>query len=251
MSTLGDSKGVVDLFTRGWTWVQERRDPVRAQAQRMIDAFEAHGIARQQIARVLPPELAIPAAALSTPDKLKDKITPALLDWAADCLALDRRWLDGVEARPHRRVDGYKNEGKYAEWLRQRQAVAPDVERVLFVWTAEYPVSGSTSGGPVCLVKSEDSDWLDGESLSRYWLLPDQWPIDHGACVVSMVKVVGIARSLGILVIGRLLPASTLRKMEAGRVFAPQAQARGGKLWHPEDMLADGKHGASTLEPET
>lgn len=237
MSILGEGKGIVDLLARGWTWVQDRRDPVRAQAQRLIDAFEAYGIARQQIARVLPPGSAIPPASLSSADKLKDKVTPALLDWAADYLALDRRWLDGVGARPHRRVDGYRNEGIYAEWLRQRLEVMPAADRVLFVWTAEDPVSGSTSGGPVCLVYSEESAWLDSSSLSRYWLLSDQWPIDHGSCVVSMLKVVGIARSLGILVVGRLVPASVLRKLEAGRIFAPQAQSRGGKLWHPVDML--------------
>lgn len=151
MSILGDGKSIVDLLTRGSTWVQERRDPVRAQAHRMIDAFEAHGIARQQIARVLPPELTIPPAALSTPDKLKDKVTPALLDWAADYLALDRRWLDGVEDRPHRRMDGYKNEGIYAEWLRQRQEVAPDVDRMLFVWTAEDRSLAARAVGPFAL----------------------------------------------------------------------------------------------------
>jgi hypothetical protein len=238
MSILGDGKGIIDLLTRGWTWVQERRDPVRAQAQRMIDVFEAHCIARQQIARVLPPELAIPTASLSNADKLKGQVSPALLDWAADYLALNRRWLDGVDAEPHRRVDGYKNEGVYAEWLRQRLEVAPAVDRVLYVWTAEEPVSGSTSGGLVCLVYSEDSAWLDGGSLSRYWLLSEQWPIDHGACVVSMLKVVGIARSLGIPVVGRLVPAPVLRKMESGRIFAPQAQASIGKLWYPEDMAS-------------
>ena len=132
----------------------------------------------------------------------------------------------------------YKNEGIYAEWLRQRLEVAPVVDRVLFVWTAEEPVSGNTSGGPVCLVYSENSAWLDGGSLSRYWLLSDQWPIDHGSCVVSMLKVVGITRSLGILVVGRLVPASVLRKLESGRIFAPQAQTRIGKLWYPEDMAS-------------
>lgn len=238
MSILSDGKGIVDLLTRGWEWIRERRDPFRIQAQRLINAFEAHGVARQQITRILPSDLAVPSTALANPDKLKDKITPALLDWAADYLALDRRWLDGVEARPHRRVDGYKNEGIYAEWLRQRQAVAPDGDRILFVWTAEDPVTDSTSGSPVCLVYTEDSAWLDGGSLSRYWLLSDQWPIDHGSCVVSMLEVIGIARSLGILVVGRLVPAPILRKMEAGRVFAPQARERMGKLWYPENMAS-------------
>lgn len=136
MSILGDGKSIVELLARGLTWVRERRDPVRAQAHRMIDAFEAHSIARQRIARVLPPELAVPPAALSTPDKLKD-------------------------------------------------------------------------------------------------------------------KVVGIARSLGILVVGRLMLAPILRKMEAGRVFAPQAHARGGRLWHPEDLLADSESGPSSLAQRT
>lgn len=237
MSILGEAKGIVDLLTRGWSWFQDRRDPVRAQAQRVIDAFEAHGIARQQIARVLPTELAIPPASLSNADKLKDKVTPASLDWAADYLALNRRWLDGVEPHPHRHVDGYKNEGIYADWLRQRLQSEPAVDRVLYVWTAEDPRSPGAGAGPVCLVYSEDSGWLDDGSLSRYWLLSDEWPIQHGACVVSMLKVVDIARSLGIQVVGRLVPAPVLRKLEAGRIFAPQALARGGKLWYPEDIL--------------
>lgn len=238
MSILSDGKGIVDLLTRGWEWLQERRDPVRTQAQRMINAFEAHGVARQQIPRILPPDLAVPSMAFANPDKLKDKITPALLDWVADYLALDRRWLDGVEARPHRRVDGYKDEGIYAEWLRQRQAVAPDRDRILFVWTAEDPVADSTTGSPVCLVYAEDSAWLDGISLSRYWLLSDQWPVDHGSCIASILEVIGIARSLDILVVGRLVPAPILRKMEAGSVLAPQARERMGKLWYPENMAS-------------
>lgn len=251
MSILGDGKSIVDLLTRGWTWAQDRRDPVRAQAQRMIDAFEAHGIARQQIARILPPELAIPPASLSNADKLKDKVTPALLDWVAEYLALDRRWLDGVDARPHRRVDGYKNEGIYADWLRQRLEVAPAANRVLYVWTAEDPGPGETGGGSICLVYSEDSASLDDGSLSRYWLLSDQWPMDHGPCVASMLWVVGIARSLGILVVGRLVPAPVLRKLEAGRIFAPQAQAHSGRIWYPEDMLSAGQSKPGTLASRT
>lgn len=51
MSILSDGKGVIELLTSGWTWFLDRSEPVRSQAHRVIDAFEAHGIARQQIAR--------------------------------------------------------------------------------------------------------------------------------------------------------------------------------------------------------
>lgn len=244
MSIVGDVKGVLDLLTCGWTWFQDRRDPVRAQAQRLVDAFDAHGIPQQQIARVLASELAIPSASLSNAGKLKDKISPAALDWASEYLSLNRRWLDGVDPQPHQRIDGYKNESVYAEWLRHRLESAPDVDRRLLVWTAEDPVARVTAAGPLCMVYAEDSAGLDGGLLSRYWLLSEKWPIDHRPCVISMLKVVEIMRLHHILVVGRLVPASVLRKFEAGSMFAPQVEARTGKLWYPEDMRLSSERNA-------
>jgi hypothetical protein len=90
MSFVGEATGVLGLLGKAWSWVTSRRDPARGQAQRLIEAFEAFGIVRQQISRVMPDELKLPNAAFSTPDKLKEKITPELLDWAAGYLAINR-----------------------------------------------------------------------------------------------------------------------------------------------------------------
>jgi hypothetical protein len=139
-------------------------------------------------------------------------------------------------------VDGYKNESVYAEWLRRRQEIAPQADRMLQVWTEDDPVADSACSGPLCLIYAEESAWLDGTSLSRYWMLSDHWLIDHGSCVVSLGKVVGIARELDILVVGRLVPAALLQKLESGQIFAPQAQLRSGKLWYPEDMASAVAH---------
>lgn len=114
---------------------------------------------------------------------------------------------------------------------------------MLFVWTSGDPVAANARGSPVCLVYAEDSVWLDGGSLSRYRLMSDQWPIDHGSCVVSILEVVGIVRSLGILVVGGSVPAHILREMEAGHIFVPQARERMGRLWYPEDMAFGGSYG--------
>ena len=43
-----------------------RLDPTRVQAKRLIASFEAYGIARQQIPRLLPAGLKLPNAAFST-----------------------------------------------------------------------------------------------------------------------------------------------------------------------------------------
>jgi hypothetical protein len=238
MSSLGEIKGGFDLLARGWNWFRDRRDPVRVQSQRLIDAFEAHGVARQQIARVLSSELAIPPAAFSSADKLRDKITPALLDWAANYLNLERRWLDGLDAHPHRHVEGYKNEAVYANWLRQRLEREPVVNRRLCIWASSDPNAESGTSGYLSLVYVEEHAWLDNQELSRYWLLSDQWPLDHAPCIVSMLKVVDIARAMGVVVVGRQVPGKTLKGLENGSLFAPQVSARVGKIWYPADIAS-------------
>ncbi|PLK46969.1 hypothetical protein C0V76_19115 [Uliginosibacterium sp. TH139] len=84
LDALGLAKTAADLLPRAWTSWQERRDPVRAQAARVIRAFEAHDIARTQIARLLPPEFSLPMTAFANPQSLREKLTPAFLDWVAN-----------------------------------------------------------------------------------------------------------------------------------------------------------------------
>ncbi len=134
MSFVGEATGVVGLLEKAWNLLRDRRDPARSQAKRLIETFEAYGIARQQIPRILPPDLKLPNAAFSTPDKLKDKVTPELLDWAAEHLAIRRSWLDLAEQAPHLLEDHYKAPVGYRDWLARRLEVAPDVTRFLLVW---------------------------------------------------------------------------------------------------------------------
>lgn len=232
---LSEAKGAVELLSRGWDWFQDRRDPVRAQAKRLIDAFDAYGIARHQIARVLPPALAMPPAAMSTPSKLKDTLSPALLDWTADYLALSRAWFDGADSQPHLLIDGYKDPAVHERWLATRLAAMPDVRRYLIVWKADSKPVGFDSRGPLCLVYAEDSEGLDGKEFSRYWLLSRDWPLGHPPCVENMREIVAIARALDIMVIGRIAPMQWLTKLEAGQAFVPQVRDHTGALWYPQD----------------
>jgi len=235
-----DAPKWIELLKRGIDLVQDRRDPVRGQAKRLIAAFEAYGIARQQIARVLPVELQIIPSSFSTPDKLRGAITPSLLDWAAEFLVLDRGWLDGVGDGPHLRVDGYKDEERYADWFRQRAAVAPSVDcRTVMVWSSSaLEPNDFARAGVLCLLYSEATPSFDGKELNRYWLLSEHWTLEHGPCLISMCRVVQIAESLQIRVTGRVLPQRLLRRLDDGRLLAPQAASRVGKMWYPEDLVS-------------
>lgn len=134
---IGEAKSAIELVTTAWSWLVDRRDPVRLQCIRLIGAFEAHGIARQQIARVLPKELALPVATFSTPTVLKEHLIPQMLDWAADYLNLNRRWLDGLDEHPHVDVNGYKNEVVYMKWMQERIATNPAVHRRVHVLASQ------------------------------------------------------------------------------------------------------------------
>ncbi len=237
MSIVGEATGAMGLLGKAWAWLRDRLDPARVQAQRLIQAFEAYGIARQQIPRLLPASLTLPNAAFTSPDKLKAHLTPALLDWAAEQLAIRRSWLDGVGAQPHLIEDHYKAVAGYRDWLTQRIEQVPLVHRLVHVWKPQGPAIGPDAFGPVCLVYEETSDGLDGAEFSRFWRLSDEWPLDHPPCVENMIAVVAIAQSLGLLVVGCELPMEDLRRLTAGKVLIPLLQKRRRGRWHPEDLI--------------
>lgn len=236
MSFVGEATGVLGLLGKGWSLLRDRLDPARAQAQRLIETFEAYGIARQQITRLLPPELKLPNAAFSTPDKLKDKVTPELLDWAADHLAIRRSWLDNVDAIPHLMEDHYKAPAGYRDWLANRLEVSPNVSRYLAIWK---PVGQEIPNGhgPLCLIYEETTDGLDGAEFTRYWLLSDHWSLHHAPCLENLLAVIAVTRSLGIGVLGSDVPMAQLQQLEAGKKLIPEVvKSRRGK-WHPEDLI--------------
>jgi len=237
MSIVGEATGAMGLLGKTWNWLRDRLDPARVQAQRLILVFEAYGIARQQIPRLLPASLTLPNATFSSPDKLKAHVTPALPDWAAEHLAIDRSWLDGVGAQPHLIEDHYKALGGYRDWLAQRIEQVPHASRLLQVWKMHGSEIGPDAYGPVCLVYEEISEGLDGSEFSRYWRLSGESPLDHPPCVENMIALVAIARSLGVLVAGHELALGDLRRLTAGKALIPELQQRRRGGWHPEDLI--------------
>jgi hypothetical protein len=236
MSFVGEATGVVGLLGKAWNLLRDRLDPARAQAKRLIETFEAYGIARQQIPRLLPPDLKLPNAAFSTPDKLKDKVTPELLDWASDHLAISRSWLDLVEHAPHLLENHYKAPMGYRDWLANRLEVAPDATRFLLVWK---PLGQEIPGGhgPLCLIYEETSNGLDGSEFTRYWMLSDHWILHHPPCLENLLAVIALVRSLGIWVLGSDVPMAQLHQLEAGGKLIPEVVKCRCGGWHPEDLI--------------
>jgi hypothetical protein len=230
-------KPMVDLCRKGFAAWKKRRNPAHAQAQRLLDAFAAHGVAGVQIPRLLPEALALPNAVFADPDELKKELTPRLLDWVADTLALRRSWLDGVDSQRHHRVQGYKQPSIYRDWLQQRQAFFPHVDRIIHVFVASKEPLGPQSTGPLCVAYGERFDMLDTQELSRYWLLSDHWRLDHPPCTVNLMALCAIATDLDIMVIGHVVKQEALTRLDDGQLFVPQALALDTHRWFPSDLI--------------
>ena len=179
-------------------------------------------------------------ADFSRPGKLKAKLTPQLLDWAAEYLNVQRAWFDDVDVCPHVVVDCYKRPAQYSPWLQDRLTRVPVLHRHLCIWKGKgQPLGPDGVGrGPLCLVYEETSDGLDGTEFSRYWLLSNEWPLDHATSIENMVAAVSVAQSLGILVTGREAPLDALLRLESGELLLPEAARQTGALWHPEDLVS-------------
>ena len=237
MSYVGEVISAFGLLSKGWNALLNRWDPARAQAKRLIAAFESYGIARQQIPRLLPAQLKLPNAIFSMPNKLKDQVTPELLDWTASYLVIHRSWLDGVEEMPHLVVNHYKSPAKYRNWFSRRVDAAPDVDRSVCILKPRGQNIGHGGIGPLCLVYEETVDGLDGTAFTRYWLLSDQWSLGHAPCLENLLAVIAVARSLGIWVAGWELPMSMLQKLEEGKKLIPNVKKRLCGRWQPEELV--------------
>lgn len=230
-------KPVFDLCRDGIAAWKRRRNPARAQAQRLLDAFAAHGVTGVQIPRLLPEALALPNAAFADADDLKRELRAGLLDWAATRFAWQRGWLDGVEQQRHLRVDGYKQPAFFRDWLEQRVALPLDGDRTIHVWVASTPPLGPQSTGSLCIAYGERFDHLDAQELSRYWLLSEGWSLNHSPCIENLMALCAIAAELGIWVVGHTASGEALKRLEEGKLFVPQLLALSGHRWFPGDLI--------------
>lgn len=153
MGVLSDVKVLADWLGNLFGWWKVRQDPIRAQAQRVLDAFSAHGVAQTQISRLLPEQFAIPIKDFASADKLSEYLTPDFLDWVADYFALSRSWLDGIPVSPHQTICCYKDPAAFATWLAEHRTVEPFQFRLIVLKPSAKPVSPASNESIVIVLE--------------------------------------------------------------------------------------------------
>jgi len=242
MDPIAPAKTAIDLISRGWTLFKQRRDPVRAQAARVLVAFEAHGVKPQQIARLLPASIEVKTTAWTSAETLKDATTPALLQWTANTLALDPAWLDGERICRHVAFTAhYKHPAQLFNWLRERYQRSDKTQweagaSLCVLCACDAPMT-NTANGPLVLMLRETFAEVNGSERYRYTLLSEGWRLDHTPCTASLAAACAIAQHMHLPIHALTASARQLRALEEGKCFAGEVWTTAKARWHPDDFV--------------
>ncbi|CAD2266496.1 hypothetical protein B6N17_001350 [Stutzerimonas stutzeri] len=216
-------------------WLQNRANPARRQAARILEAFETHGFERTQINRLLPADLQLTQFELSAADELKKVIKQPHVDWVADFLALNPDWLDGASEQAHTLVYSYKSPGELQAWFK-KHAPRPDDGAIykLHLLTSDTSAITPASSGYYAVVLEELSE-LGDAYLSRYYHLTEGARFDHYPSVLHLMQILALAHLNGAIMRRAVLPQANLRRLSLCQGLIPQL------LWKakPHPLEAD------------
>lgn len=233
---LADAKIAADGLGRLLGWWQNYRDPIRAQAARVLAVFEAHGIACTQISRLLPDRFSIPMKNFASAEKLTEHLTPALLDWVAELFALNRAWLDGSAVAPHQTVGTYKYPKDFRAWLQERRSGEPFQFRLLVMKPSVKVIDPDSAEG-VVLVVEERFAFLDDLPVCRYFLVDGSGPLDHYPVVLNLMSLCSVAAEASCLTKGLVVSAQVCNDVESGKTLIPSGLKESRRSWTPDALL--------------
>ncbi|MCF6753014.1 hypothetical protein [Aquipseudomonas alcaligenes] len=212
-------KDWIDLLQRLLGWINDRRNPVRRQAARVLATFEAHGVACTEINALLPASLQLTAYQWSNPDQLKLVLQQGHLDWINQQFALEPGWLSGLSHAAHQQIFSYKAPAELHHWFMQHGQVAEGIEFRLYLITPDTCEIGPSSEGYYVLVLEQLGD--DCSAFSRFFHLTQGGHFEHPPSLVHLLQVLAIAYHHGAIFQRSQLDAASLYQLSHHRGLIP------------------------------
>ncbi|WP_418643481.1 hypothetical protein [Stutzerimonas kunmingensis] len=237
MELLQTANSLLGPFGRLVSWLQNRANPARRQAARILEAFEAHGFERTQINRLLPANLQLTQFELSTADELKKVIKQPHIDWVTGFLALNPDWLDGASEQAHTLVYSYKSPGELQAWFVREHTPRPDDVAIykLHLLTSDTSAITPASSGYYAVVLEELSE-LGTDYLSRYYHLTEGARFDHYPSVLHLMQILALAHLNGAIMRRAVLPQAHLRRLILCQGLIPEL------MWKAKPHLLEADH---------
>jgi hypothetical protein len=186
----GEINSALSVWDRLRKWWKGRNDlPVETVATRFTRLFEAHGVIRSQIPRLL-------GYGLQLPDVRDDAallvaLDDTHLDAACTLFGVRREWLDGASERIYESPWCYKRpEGFFAELARLETpaAIAP-VRAFTTAMPLDYQAGGEQR---IELVMVETVGWIGEHEIYRYRPFADGWVWSYSESRLQLKAMVAV-----------------------------------------------------------
>ena len=203
-----------------WTLtVSERRNPVRLQATRVLETFEAHGIARTEINALLPEALELDAYQWSNADQLKLTLRQAHIDWLNQYFALEEGWLTGKNDSAHQHPFSYKAPERLHTWFQEHRTPETDLEFKLHLVTPDTREIGPDSAGYYALVLEQMDE--DHSACPRFYHLTEGGHFEHWPSLIHLLQVLAIAHYHGAIMWRSQLDSAALYQLSHHKGLIP------------------------------
>tara|TARA_R110001592_G_scaffold174036_1_gene412865 strand:+ start:209 stop:964 length:756 start_codon:yes stop_codon:yes gene_type:complete len=189
------------------------------QAKRLLNTFEAHGVACTEINALLPQSLQIPSISWSTAEHLSGALRQGHIDWANHFFDLDPGWLAGRSQGAHRAIDSYKAPEKLHEWFEAQGVQNYNRFKLYFATSSPTAFDQHTRG--VFSVVLEEFFEVSDETHSRYYLLSEGAGFDHPPCVLHLIQIMAIAHHHRVIMRRCFLAEKDLHPLVSGEGLIP------------------------------
>jgi hypothetical protein len=219
-------------------------DSFRLEAQRIIDAFRAHDLDPNEVARILPKGVLLGASpsVLGDASELKNHLSE-VSPWALNELALDPLWLRGKSKKPHLYIHSYKHLSELTDFLKSREGLREDgteglIDRYQLHIYKQDDKPLSDSAGTFVVLLSEEFACLDGDSYYRFYYLTEGHHFEHSPCLIHLLQIITVALHYRIFIFGHVMAPRRIEALDGGEGFVNDlVTGVTGKVWHPEDLF--------------
>jgi len=209
-----------------------RKSPPETVAGRFVRLFEAHGVHRNQISRLIGNGLTL--AHLQSDQALLPVLSDQLLDSAASLFAIRREWLDGASDQIYRLHDFYKQPEAFAEFIEGLRGQETGSLRGVVLSS-----SSDQHEETALMVLEEEAGAVGDQAIHRYYICHN-WFFNYWKSRAYLAACVASAWKGDIILMGREVPIDFIRKYSNGTRFLEYrldgALPSSGTPWYPEDM---------------
>jgi hypothetical protein len=204
-------------------------------AYRIIALFEAHGVKKTQIYRLLGERFSEIKPSLEA-QQLQTILNGDLINAVSELFGVRKAWVEGEGGRIYEPLCHYKDLPAFEKFVSELRSRNSDK---YCYFTALKPSSASEDlyqdHPPVALFFSEKVADIDGKGIDRHFPIYGPLPWDHSFALYHLAAFFNIVYATpGFVLKGCMVVAEHVDKVSDGSAI-PMYKAKLTDIWHPED----------------